>query len=198
VRLQLTALTAVVLVAACSSANDPPGMVQASGRSSNWAPVNVSSPYRLSTHCGVLEISFDGRLFYLESLNPADVLGGLDQPEDAGTMVLHSAHVAEFHTAAGHTIHFVDSWPGVIGNAYPFTVHVLPGNRLRDEPFAGRMWHASGTLPGVSGPPFGNGQDRFTAVAGCLTLVSADQATFVAPDGTTVEFVRTNPVPGCD
>jgi hypothetical protein len=152
----------------------------------------------LSTHCGVLEIRFDGRVFYLESINPADVLVGLDQPEDIGTMVLLSAHLAVFQDAAAHSIRFVDSPPGLIGKAYAFTVYVYPGDRLIDVRFAGRPWHALGTLPGVSGPPYGNGRDTSTAVAGLMTLVSGSRATFLTPNGSTVEFVRTNPVPGCD
>jgi hypothetical protein len=146
----------------------------------------------------VLEIRFDGRVFYLESINPADVLMGLDQPENIGTMALLSAHLAMFRDAAGRTSRFVDSPPGLIGKAHPFTVYVYPGNQLIDVRFAGRTWHALGTLPGETGPPYGNGQDRSTAVTGSMTLVSSDKATFVTASGTTVEFVRTNPVLGCD
>ena len=193
----------MVMLAACCRGAVQPGPVLGNpcineGCDSLGAQLNVSYPYRLSTHCGVLEIRFDGRVFYLESLNPADVPVGLDQPLDTGTMVLLSAHVAEFRDAAGHSIRFVDSPPGLIGQAYPFTAQVSSSNQLIDAKFAGRVWHASGTLPGVSGPPYGNGQDRFTAVRGTLTLVPGDRATFATPNGATVEFVRIDPIPGCD
>jgi hypothetical protein len=106
-------------------------------------------------------------------------------------MVLLSAHLAEFRDPAGHHIRFVDSPPGVIGKAYPFTVHVLAGgNQLIDERFAGRVWHPQGTLRGVIGPPYGNGHDAYTTVSGSLTLASADQAIFVAPSASAVTFVR--------
>jgi hypothetical protein len=112
-------------------------------------------------------------------------------------MVLLAAHLAEFQDPAGHHIRFVDSPPGVIGKAYPFTVHVLAGgNQLIDERFAGRVWHPQGTLPGVSGPPYGNGHDAYTTVSGSLTLASADQAIFVAPSASAVTFVRMQE--GCD
>jgi hypothetical protein len=203
VRRLLAAVATIVLLAACGSANDRPGTVRANpcnadGCSGPGAQVNVAYTYRLSTHCGVLEIRFDGRVFYLESINPAAVLVGLDQPEDIGTMALLSAHLAVFQDAAGHTVRFVDSPPGSIGKAYPFTVYVYPGDQLIDVRFAGRTWHALGTLPGVSGPRYGNGQDRSTAVTGNMTLVSRDKAAFVTPSGSTVEFVRANPVLGCD
>lgn len=202
-RYQLTALSAVVLLAACCSGGDRPATVPGNPCISEGCPapgaqLNVSYPYSLSTHCGVLEIRLDGRVFVLEALNPADVLVGLDQSTDTGTMVFLTAHLAEFRDTAGHTIRFVDSYPGLIGKAYPFTARVYPGNQIIDGRFAGREWHASGTLPGVSGPPYGNGQDRFTAVTGTLTLVSADRATFATPNGATVEFVRVDPIPGCD
>ena len=191
------------MLAACCGGAVQPGPVLGNpcisdGCDSLGAQLNVSYPYRLSTHCGVLEIRFDGRVFYLESINPADVLMGLDQPEDIGTMVLLSAHLAVFQDAAAHTIRFVDSPPGLIGTAYPFTVHIYPGDRLIDVRFAGRTWHTMGTLPGVSDPPYGNGRDTSTAVAGRMTLVSGSRATFMTPNGTTVEFVLTNPPLGCD
>jgi hypothetical protein len=196
-------LAIVMLSACCGGASDPHATVPgdpcvSEGCNAPGAQLNVSYPYRLWTHCGVLEIRFDGRVFYLESLNPADVLVGLDQPQDTGTMVLLSAHLAEFRDAAGHSIRFVDTWPGLIGQAYPFTARISTSNQLIDARFAGRVWHASGTLQGVSGPPYGNGQDRFTAVNGRLTLVSTDRATFATPNGTTVEFVRIDPVVVCD
>lgn len=203
VKYKLTALSTTVLLSACCGGSVPSTAqvnpcISEVGCATPGAPLNVTYPYQLSTHCGVLEIRFDGRVFYLESLNPADVLVGLDQPIDAGTMVLLSTHLAEFRDTAGHSIRFVDSWPGLIGQSYPYTAQVSSSNQLRDARFAGRLWHALGILPGVSGPPYGNGQDRFTEVPGSLTLVSADRATFTTPSGLAVEFVRTDPIRVCD
>lgn len=152
----------------------------------------VAYQYQLLTHCGVLETRFDGRVFYVEALYPADIPAGLDAPFDAGTMALLSAHVALFRDAAGHAIRFVDSPPRVIGEAHPFTVHVLAGgNQLIDERFAARLWHPQGTLPSVSGPSSGNGQDAYTPVSGTLTLLSAARAVSSTPNTRTAAFVRT-------
>jgi hypothetical protein len=200
---QLTVLVAVVSLTTCGSANDRLATGQANPCNQYTcdglgAQLNIAHTYQLPTHCGVLEVPFDGRVFYVESLYPADVPAGLDQPVDAGTMVLLSAHLAEFQDPSGHHIRFVDSPPGEIGKAYPFTVHVLAGgNLLIDERFAGRVWHAQGTLPGISGPQYGNGHDAYAAVAGSLTLVSADRAVFVTSDATTVAFDRTS-LGGCE
>jgi hypothetical protein len=195
---RFTVVLAIVLLAACGSANDRPSSGQANPCNAYTcdgpgAQLNAAYHYQLGTHCGVLEIRFDGRVFYIESLYPADVPAGLDQPTDAGTMVLLSSHLAAFHDPAGHHIRFVDTPPGVIGKVYPFSVHVLAGgNQLIDERFAGRLWHPQGTLPGVSGPPYGNGHDAYTALSGSLTLLSADRAVFLTPSATTVAFVRTS------
>lgn len=152
---------------------------------------NVAYHYQLGTHCGVLEARFGGRFFYPESLYPSEIPPGLDQPMDSGTMTLLSAHLALFQDPAGHSIRFVDSPPGEIGKAYPFSVHVLAGgSALIDERFGGRLWHPQGTLPGVSGPPYGNGHDAWTIVPGSLTLMSVDNAVFHTAGGATVNFVR--------
>ena len=200
---QLTVLLAVVSFTGCGSANDRPatGLANPCNQFTCDGPgaqLNIAYTYQLPTHCGVLEVPFDGRAFYVESLYPAEVLAGLDQPVDAGTMALLSAHLAEFQDSSGHHIRFVDSPPGEIGKAYPFTVHVLAGgNLLIDERFAGRVWHPQGTLPGISGPPYGNGNDAYAAVTGSLTLVSADRAVFVTSNGTSVAFGRTS-LGGCE
>jgi hypothetical protein len=141
-----------------------------------------------------LEARFDGRDFYVNSLYPADLPAGLDQPTDTGTMTLLSDNVAMFNDAGGHQIQFVDSPPGMVGKAYAFTAHVLAGgDQMSDEKFAARLWRAQGTLPGVSGPSYGNG---YTAVAGTITLVAEGQAVFSIPGEPAVTFARLSPV--CD
>jgi hypothetical protein len=195
---QIGLLVSIVMLTACGNGMGRTGSTQADPCNAYTcdgpgAQLNVAYHYQLGTHCGVLEIRFDGRTFYIASLYPTDELAGLNQPVDVGTMVLLSSHVAAFRDPAGHDIRFVDTPPGVIGHAYPFTVHVLAGgNQLIDERFAGRLWHPHGTLPGVSGPPYGNGHDAYTAVSGSLTLLSADQAVFTTPSSSTVGFVRTS------
>jgi hypothetical protein len=158
----------------------------------------VSQPYRLHTHCGILWTYFSRRIFYLEELYPSRVvyLGG--DPEAAGTMALVSAHVAEFTDLAGHRIRFVDQLPGALNTPYPFAVRVMSGgNTLVDEQFAGRRWHTSETLPGVVGPPYGNGMDAFTVVAGTLTILDAEDAVFRSDAGAVLHFAALGPV-GCD
>jgi hypothetical protein len=143
----------------------------------------------LHTHCGVLGTRFDGRIFYVEAVDPSTVTNGLNNPEDLGTMRLVSSHLAVYRAASGTVIRFVDSPPGVIGHPYTFRVFVLSGgNRLIDRGFAGRLWRALGTLPGVVGPPYGNGQDRFAAVDGTMTLGSPDAAVFQTSTGAQVQF----------
>jgi hypothetical protein len=162
------------------------------------AQIGIVYPYKLSTHCGVLQTRFDGRIFYVESLNPDDVSVGLDQPVDTGTMVLLSTNLAAFEDSAGHHIRFVDSPPGEVGKQYSFTVHVAAGsNQLRDEKFAGRIWHPQGDLLGRGGPPSLNGRDAYTPVTGTLTLQDEDHAVFATPAGQRVAFIRA-PVGGCD
>jgi hypothetical protein len=158
---------------------------------SGGAQLNVPFSYELSTHCGVLEARFDGRFFYPDSLYPSDIPAGLMQPVDSGTMTLLSSHTALFQDLAGHSIQFVDSPPGVIGKAYPFSVHVLAGgNSLTDEHFAGRVWHPQTSIAGVSGPPYGNGHDAWTIIAGTFTMVSSDKAVFRTAEAAKLDFVR--------
>lgn len=159
------------------------------------AGLNVSYVYRLFTHCGVLGTRFDGRAFYVEAIDPSTVTGGLNNPEDIGTMTLVSPHVAIFRSSAGNTIRFVDSPPGVTGQPYPFRIFVQSGgNQLSDARFAGRLWRAQGTLPGVVGPPYGNGQDRFTVVNGTMTLTGPESATFRGSSGAQVQYLDAGPV----
>ena len=81
---------------------------------------------------------------------------------------------------------------------YPYAVEVLSGgNTLVDEQFAGRRWHTTQTLPGVKGPPYGNGMDRVTKVYGTLTIVDAEDAVFHSDAGAVVHFTALGPV-GCD
>jgi hypothetical protein len=158
----------------------------------------IAYSYRLHTHCGVLGTRFDGRPFYVEAVDPSTVTTGLDNPEDLGTMTLVSPHLAVFVTSQGHIIQFVDSPPGVVGQPYPFRVLVLSGgNQLIDRQFAGRLWRAQGSIPGVVGPPYGNGQDRFTEVDGTITLIAPDTAAFRSAAGAQVRFVAVEPG-GCD
>ena len=155
------------------------------------ARLNVAYKYRLSTHCGVTVTRFDGRTFYVATLYPADLPPGLGNPVDTGTMTLLSSHTAVYRDPAGRSLQFADAPPGVIGKAYPFSVHVLSGgNSLRVETFAARDWQTQGTLPGVSGPPSGNGRDAWTVVPGSFTLKSIGKAVFKSDAGATVEFAR--------
>jgi hypothetical protein len=146
----------------------------------------------------VLATRFDGRAFYVEAIDPSTITTGLNNPEDVGTMTLISPHVAVFKASGGSLIQFVDSPPGVVGQPYPFRVYVgSVGNQLVDRGFAGRLWHAQGTLPGVAGPPYGNGQDRFTVVQGTMTLTGPGSAVFRGSSGGQVLFVLQGPL-GCD
>jgi hypothetical protein len=186
-----------VLLAGCGSSGS--GSVTASTHTRTPAPtfIAVTQPFRLHTHCGVLWTYFAGRIFYLEELYPNRVVY-LGDPESQGTMTLLSAHVAEFGDRAGHHIRFVDQLPGALGTPYPFAVRVMSGgNTLVDEQFAGRRWHTRETLPGVQGPPFGNGMDRVTEVYGTLTIVDAEDAVFRSDAGAVVHFTALGPI-GCD
>ncbi len=162
------------------------------------AQLNTAYPYRLFTHCGVLGTRFDGRSFYVQAVDPSTVTIDLNNPVDLGTMTLRSPHLAVFVTSGGRAIQFVDSPPGVVGQPYPLRVLVLSGgNQLIDRQFAGRLWRAQGSLPGVVGPPYGNGQDRFTQVDGTLTLTDPDTAVFRSAARGQVRFVAVQPG-GCD
>ena len=197
---QVPVLLAIGLLPACCGAAHAGQAATLSGPCGSYAcdgpgaQLSVAYSYQLPTHCGVLATRFDGRDFYVSSLYPADLPAGLDQPTDTGTMALLSDSVAMFNDPAGRQIQFVDSPPGLIGKAYPFTVHVLAGgDQLSDEKFAARLWRPRGTLPGVSGPSYGNG---YTAVAGTMTLASEGLSVFSALGEPTVTFQRTAPT--CD
>ena len=162
--------------------------------------IPVTQPFRLFTHCGILTTYIAGRTFYLAELYPARVSfrGNPGSPEVSGSMTMLSPHVARFSDSAGNQILFVDQLPGAFSTPYPYAVRVLSGgNTLTDEPFAGRRWHTAETLPGVKGPPYGNGMDRVTEVYGTLTIVDAEDAVFRSDAGAVVHFTALGPV-GCD
>jgi hypothetical protein len=185
-----------LLIAGCA-----PGLTP-SARASPPAPtfIPVSQPFQLFTHCGILTTQFAGRTFYLAELYPARVsfVENPGNPMVSGTMTLLSPHVARFTDPAGNQILFVDQLPGALNSPYPFAVHVLSGgNTLSDEPFAGRHWHTTETLPGVKGPPYGNGMDSSTEVHGTLTIVGAEDAVFRSDAGGVLHFTALGFV-GCD
>jgi hypothetical protein len=160
----------------------------------------VSQPFRLFTHCGILTTYIAGRTFYLAELYPARVSfrGSPGSPEVFGSMTMLSPHLARFSDSAGNQILFVDQPPGALNSPYPFVVHVMSGgNQLSDEQFAGRHWHTNETLPGVKGPPYGNGMDRVTEVHGTLTIVDAEDAVFRSNAGAVLHFTALGPT-GCD
>jgi hypothetical protein len=167
------------------------------------AQIGVAHLHTLSTHCGpVLSTEFDNRTFYQDDFSPARAAirdpvvesnSRFGDPQE-GTMTLLSEHVAEYLDSTGYFIRFVDYYPGEEGRGYPLQVHVLSGgNRLLDVSFAGRRWHTDDTLPGVTGPPYGDGRDRSTVVAGTFTLLSADRADFVSAAGAGLRFTRLGP-----
>jgi hypothetical protein len=157
----------------------------------------TSQPFNLFTHCGILTTRISGRTFFLAELYPARVpIAG--NPVEPGTMTMITTHVAEFTDAEGNHIRFVDQLPGQLNQPYPFTVHVLDGgNQLIDEGFAGRRWQTHDTLPGVVGPPYGNGRDRFTMVNGTFTLINDSEAVFKSDAGAVAHFMVLPPA-GCD
>ena len=164
-----------------------------------FAPVSQS--FSLYTHCGILTTYFVGRTFYLETLDPSGVsLAGqpLGNPFAQGVMTLLSPHVAEFTDAAGHRVRFVDYLPGEIDHPYPLTVFVISGgNQVGDRQFAGRRWRTSDALPGVVGPPYGNGRDAYTVVKGTMTLLGDGNARFTSDAGAILRFSPLPPA-GCD
>jgi hypothetical protein len=187
-----------VLIAGCATG------ATASRKASTATPaptfIPVSQPFRLFTHCGILTTYIAGRTFYLAELYPARVslVGNAGDPMVSGTMTMLSPHVARFSDTAGNQVLFVDQLPGALNTPYPFAVHVLSGgNTLIDEQFAGRHWHTTETLPGVKGPPDGNGRDSFTEVHGSLTIVDAEDAVFRSDAGGVVHFSALGFV-GCD
>ncbi|HEV2012303.1 MAG TPA: hypothetical protein VGR77_00240 [Candidatus Dormibacteraeota bacterium] len=192
VRPGLSLIVAALLLAGCGGAAASPPTPSATATATP-----LSQPFRLFTHCGIVTTYFAGRTFYLEELDPARV-PYLGNPEAPGVMMLVSPHVAEFADPAGHRIRFVDELPGALNTPYPFAVHVLSGgNRIIDEPFAGRHWHTAETLPGIVGPPYGNGLDRFTVVPGTFTILDAEDAVFRSDAGAVVHFTAL-PLAGCD
>lgn len=197
-RRSLGLVVVALLVAGCGPAVTP--SVKASTRTPAPTFIPVSQPFRLFTHCGILTTYIAGRAFYLAELYPSRVTlqGNAGNPEVSGTMTLLSPHVARFSDPAGNQVLYVDELPGALNTPYPFAVHVLSGgNTLIDEPFAGRHWHTTETLPGVKGPPYGNGRDSFTEVHGTLTIVDAEDAVFRSDAGAVVHFTALGFV-GCD
>jgi hypothetical protein len=185
-------------IAGCGPGATP--WVKASAPTPATTFIPVSQPFQLFTHCGIMTTQFAGRTFYLAELYPARVsfAGSLGNGLVSGRMTLLSPHVARFSDPAGNQILFVDQLPGALNITYPFAVHVLSGgNSLIDEQFAGRHWHTTETLPGVKGPPYGNGMDSFTEVPGTLTIVDAEDAVFRSDAGEVVHFTALGFV-GCD
>jgi hypothetical protein len=187
-----------LLVAGCSGSATTSVTASITAPTATFTP--ISQPFRLFTHCGILTTYIAGRTFYLAELYPARVTfqGNPGSPEVAGTMTLLWPHVARFTDQAGNQILFVDQLPGALNVPYPYGVRVMSGgNTLADEQFAGRRWHTTETLPGVNGPPYGNGLDSFTVVHGKLTIVDAEDAVFLSDAGGVVHFTALGPV-GCD
>ena len=195
-RIGLVALA--LLIAGCATGVTPSVKTSTSAPAPTFIP--VSQPFRLFTHCGILTTYIAGRTFYLAELYPARVSfrGNPGSPEVSGTMTMLSPHVARFSDSAGNEILLVDQLPGALNTPYPFAVHVLSGgNTLIDEQFAGRHWHTTETLPGVKGPPYGNGRDTFTEVHGALTIIDAEDAVFRSDGGAALHFTALSFV-GCD
>lgn len=194
-RAGLAAIVAALLIAGCDTPTT--GSARASPRPTPTpAFIPVSEPFDLYTHCGILGTDFAGRAFYLETLDPSDV-PYRGNPSAPGWMTLVSPHVAEFTDAGGHRIRFVDYLPGEVDHPYPLTVLVMSGgNQLGDRQFAGRRWRTTDTLPGVVGPPYGNGQDAFTEVYGTMTLLGDGNARFKSNAGAIARFSPLPPV-GC-
>src|ERR1700674_3509086 len=161
--------------------------------------ISQPQPFNLFTHCGILTTYFAGRTFYLAELYRARVpVMDPGRPEVLGTMTLLSAHVAAFVDHMGNRVLFVDQLPGALDTPYAFVAHVMSGgNQISDEQFAGRRWHTPETLPGVTGPPYGNGQDRSTNVGGTFTIVDADHGVFRNGAGAMLHFTALPPA-GCD
>src|SRR6266851_2342893 len=85
--------------------------------------------------------------------------------------------------------------PAFIPVSQPFRLFTHCG--ILTTYFAGRHWHTTETLPGVKGPPYGDGQDSFTEVYGTLTIVDAEDAVFRSDAGGVVHFTALGFV-GCD
>jgi hypothetical protein len=203
VRAGLALTVAAALIAGCGEAATTAAKPSTAATAPTSPPQPLNSqpqPFNLFTHCGILTTYFAGRTFYLAELYPSrvTVIGNPGNPEVPGTMTLLSAHVAAFVDQAGNRILFVDQLPGALDTPYAFVAHVMSGgNQISDEQFAGRRWHTMETLPGVIGPPYGNGQDRSTNVGGTFTIVDADHGVFRNSAGAVLHFMALPPA-GCD
>ena len=186
----------VLLIAGCGTG------VTGSAKAPTPTPtlIPVSQPFRLVTHCGILTTYFAGRIYYLAELYPARVSVSVNpgSPLVLGSMTLLSPHVARFTDPAGNQVLFVDQLPGALNTPYPYSARVLSGgNTISDEQFAGRRWHTTESLPGVTGPPYGNGMDQVTEVPGTLTIVDAEDAVFRSHAGALLHFTAMS-FAGCD
>jgi hypothetical protein len=202
VRVGLAVTVAAALIAGCGEADTTAAKPSAAATAPITQPQPFNSqpqPFNLFTHCGILTTYFNGRTFYLAELYPARVpVMDPGRPEVAGTMTLLSAHVAAFVDHAGNRVLFVDQLPGALDTHYAFVAHVMSGgNQISDEQFAGRRWHTRETLPGVTGPPYGNGQDRSTNVGGTFTIIDAEDGVFRNNAGAMLHFTALPPA-GCD
>jgi hypothetical protein len=199
----LALILLALIVPGCAgspASSSGPTQAPAISPSANPTASPQAQPFNLSTHCGILTTYFAGRMFYLAALYPARVAfsGTAGRPDVAGTITLLSPHVAAFVDSAGNRILYVDQLPGALNTPYPFVVHVLSGgNQLGDEQFAGRHWRTAQTLPGVSGPPYGNGQDSSTPVGGTFTIIDAQNALFRSQAGAMLHYTALPPM-GCD
>ena len=201
-RAALAITVAAMLMAGCGGAattTAKPSAVATAAISQSQPFNSQPQPFNLFTHCGILTTYFAGRTFYLAELYPARVpVMDPGRPEVPGTMTLLSAHIAAFVDHAGNRVLFVDAFPGAVNTPYPFAVGVMSGgNQIRDEQFAGRRWHTAETLPGVAGPPYGNGQDRSTSVGGTFTIIDAEDGVFRSYAGAVLHFTAL-PLTGCD
>jgi hypothetical protein len=203
-RARLAVTVAALLVGACgdgaATTARPSGTIVGFSPPAKTTAIGVPQPFNLFTHCGILTTYFSGRTFYLAELYPAraTVIGNPGWPEVSGTMTSLSPHVAAFVDPAGNRVLFVDELPGALNTPYPFAVHVMSGgNQLSDEQFAGRHWHTGETLPGVMGPPYGNGQDRSTSVGGTFTIIDSYDGVFRSQAGAVLHFTALAQV-GCD
>ena len=195
-RAGLAVTVAAGLIAGCGEAATTAGKPSAAATSA----ISQPQPFNLFTHCGILTTYFAGRTFYLAEVYPSRVQVSTDpgRPEVTGTMTLLSPHVAAFVDHAGNRVLFVDQLPGALNTPYPFAVGVMSGgNQIGDEQFAGRRWHTAETLPGVVGPPYGNGQDRSTSVGGTFTIIDAEDGVFRSYAGAVLHFSALPPA-GCD
>lgn len=184
------------LLAGCTTAGLPPAPSHVAAPQAGGA--SAAFPFQLLTHCGILRTVVQGRVFYLTELSPARITARFDEPVTDGVMTLVTPDLAEFRTHYGDLIDFTDQLPGEIERPYPFQVHVLSGgNTLIDEQFAGRIWHPLDTIPGVTGPPYGNGRDASAPVDGTFTIQTDDHALFRSRSGALVRFVAVPPG-GCD